>query len=530
MQTSPSLRASGLYSSLRRGVPARDWDTIVIGSGIAGMSCAAALGLAGQRVLLLEQHSVPGGMTHCFTRRGFKWDVGVHCVGEQGPHDVAGRLLAWLTAGRLEMRRLPETYERFWFPGDVQLTYSSDTHHFRAQLAAQFPAEASALRRYFELVDTVFDVARPFYALKATPLSVNRAGTAALGWLWRRHWSRRTREVLDSLFKDERLKSLLSAQWGYFGSPPSRSSFGMHAMVARHFYDGAFYPVGGAEAFARELLTTLKAVGGEAWVLAPVQRVMLESGRAVGVELPGGVSLRARRVVAGVGVLNSLRLLPEDHQRSGWAQRLDALPSSPAYLCLNLGFAGDLRAAGASETNNWLLESWDVDDAWWNIEDPEAVPPIAYLSFPSLKDPTHGQPLRHTGEVLTFVHWEAFQKWAGTQWRRRGPAYESLKAALCERLLAHLRRRLPTIMRHLVFHELSTPLSTAHFTRAWKGGIYGLETTPERFASTDLCAHTPIPGLYLTGGDVVAPGIAGALVSGVITASAIKPTLFRKLL
>lgn len=528
-----SLRGSSLYESAKRAPPSGAWDTIVVGSGISGMACAAALGKAGDKVLLLEQHTVPGGMTHCFSRHGFRWDVGVHCVGEQNSYDVGGKLLAWLTDGRLQMNRLPDTYERFWFPDGVQFTYSSDTATFRAQLEAAFPAERAALRRYFTLVSLVFDVARPFYALKATPLGFNKAATALLGWLWRRFWSRRTRDVMDGLFRDEKLKALLVAQWGYYGSPPSRSSFGMHAMVARHFFDGAFYPVGGAESFARTLLETVKACGGQTYVLAPVKRVLVEGGRARGVELESGQALRARRVVSAVGVKNTLAtLVPEALRQSAWARRLDALPTSPSYLCLNLGFEGDLRAAGASETNHWLMESWDVDHAIWDIEQPDAVPPIAYLSFPSMKDPSlpKTSPERHTGEVLTFVRWEAFAKWEATRWRRRGEDYEALKQGLVDRLVAHLRRRLPKIMAHLVFAELSTPLSTVHFTRSWHGGIYGLETTPERFASTDLVAHTPLKGLYLTGGDVVAPGVAGALVAGVLTASAIHPTLFRKLL
>ncbi len=528
-----SLRGSGLYHSLKQKTPEGHWDTIVVGSGIAGMACAAALTKGGQRVLLLEQHTVPGGMTHCFTRDGFRWDVGVHCVGEQGPKDVAGKLLAWLTDGELKMNRLPETYERFWFPDQCQLTYSSDTTHFRQQLKATFPDEREALDRYFKLVDLVFNVARPFYALKATPLGFNKFVTRLMGWMWQRFWNRRTREVFDELFKDERLKALLGAQWGYHGSPPSRSSFGMHAMVARHFYDGAYYPVGGSESFARTLLKTIQEGGSETYVLASVKNVVVEHGRAIGVDLEGGQRILADRVVSNAGVKSTINcLMPATYRETPWAKRLNALPMSPPYMCLNLGFEGDLRAAGASETNNWLMESWNIDDAYWDISDPNSVPPIAYVSFPSMKDPEIEQttPQRHTGEVLTFVHWEHFQNWENTEWKRRGESYESFKASLEARLIAHLKRRLPAIMKHLVFHELSTPLSTVHFTRSWKGGIYGYETTPERFASTDLTAHTPVKNLFLTGADVVTPGVAGALVSGVLTASAIRPSVFLKLL
>lgn len=61
-------------------------DAIVIGSGMGGMSAAGLLaGVAGQRVLVLEKHTEPGGLTHVFRRDGASWDVGLHYVGEVGP-------------------------------------------------------------------------------------------------------------------------------------------------------------------------------------------------------------------------------------------------------------------------------------------------------------------------------------------------------------------------------------------------------------------------------------------------------------
>ena len=75
------------------------WDTIVIGSGMGGMTTAAMLASFGERVLVLEQHYVPGGYTHMFKRQGYSWDVGVHAVGEVTPHTMTGRLLEYLSDG-----------------------------------------------------------------------------------------------------------------------------------------------------------------------------------------------------------------------------------------------------------------------------------------------------------------------------------------------------------------------------------------------------------------------------------------------
>ncbi|HLT38402.1 MAG TPA: NAD(P)-binding protein, partial [Enhygromyxa sp.] len=91
-------------------------DYLVIGSGMGGMCCAALLAKLGKRVLVLEQHYEPGGFTHTFKRRGFRWDVGVHAIGEVTERTMPGRLLAHLTDGRLRWTSLGPVYDEFYWP------------------------------------------------------------------------------------------------------------------------------------------------------------------------------------------------------------------------------------------------------------------------------------------------------------------------------------------------------------------------------------------------------------------------------
>src|SRR5690242_19972491 len=81
--------------------PPGPWDTIVVGSGMGGMTCAALLARLGQRVLVLEHHYVPGGFTQTFTRKGWTWDVGVHALGEVDERALLGKVLRELTGQRL---------------------------------------------------------------------------------------------------------------------------------------------------------------------------------------------------------------------------------------------------------------------------------------------------------------------------------------------------------------------------------------------------------------------------------------------
>jgi all-trans-retinol 13,14-reductase len=78
----------------------------------------------------------------------------------------------------------------------------------------------------------------------------------------------------------------------------------------------------------------------------------------------------------------------------------------------------------------------------------------------------------------------------------------------------------------VVVHEMSTPLTTHSFIGAEQGAIYGLEVSPRRFLSDSLRAKTPISELFLTGQDVVTPGVTGAMMGGVLSAAALEPRVY----
>jgi len=495
---------------------------------MGGMTAAALLAKLGERVLVLEQHYVAGGFTHMFSRPGYSWDVGVHAVGEVSERSMTGRVLAELTNRKLQWASLGEVYDEFHWPDGFRIDFPDTPQKFRENLVEKFPSEERAIDAYLELVRHVARGMKPYYLARTLPPSIAAVSDRLLARQAHDHLTKRTADVVASLTSDPKLRSMFTAQWGYYGSVPSRSSFAIQALVVKHFAWGAFYPVGGASQIALSLLQTVSDAGGWTRVATEVDEILVEAGRAVGVRLSDGEEIRSRRVISAANIGTTVRSMLPAHARGEWTRQVTALPTSSAHVCLYIGFKGDIRQAGASAANKWFYGTWSCEDDVWKVRpDQDELPPatVLYCSFPSLKDPRHdpGPELRHTGEVVTFVPWETFAPWRAGRWRKRGADYDAFKKRLEQRLLEQFLDNVPALRGMVDYVELSTPVSTDHFCRPVEGSIYGLEPTPERFSCRWLRPRSPIPNLLFAGSDVATVGVIGAMMGGLLAALSAEP-------
>jgi len=505
------------------------WDAIVIGSGIGGLAAGAALAKRGRRVLVLEQHSVAGGLTQTFRRRQWTFAPGVHYIGgvgpEPGPDNQFGRLLAWLTDGALTFAPCANPYDIVRLPG-FAFGISHPEAAYRDALSARFPRQHAAIAAWFEACDAARRSAFTLFALHSMP--------TWLAWglrLWRgaqaEHWARHSLAAELAKIDEPALCAVLGARWADYGAAPAQAPFVEHALVTGSYNAGAYYPVGGPARFAQTLVPAIEAAGGEVRLGCNVSQITTSGGRASGVAFECNDERRheqARHVISAMGVLNTVACLPPD-AAAAWQQTIRGLAPGVCAVSLYVGLEGDIAAAGASSANHWIYESDDVGALWRNPADDDA--PGIFVAFPSLKDPAcRDQP---TAEVVAVIDAATFAPWLAQPDDEHPEPYLALKSWIEERLLGQFLRHFPALRPMVRFHELSTPVTQRHYVRSPDGAMYGIEMSAERLTSPALHVRTPLPGLLLAGQDVISPGVPGAFMGGLLAAASVEPSLWPSL-
>jgi len=500
---------------------APEYDAIVIGSGIGGLTTAALLSDLGWKVCVLEQHYTAGGYTHSYDREGYEWDVGVHYIGDVGAKTRTRRMFDFLSGGKLEWAPMDEEYDRFYI-GDKVFCAHAGKQEFRDNLVAQFPDEEQAIDQYLQLLGSVGGALSLFGMERALKPWQRKVSAPFRKMKMPAHMLEKTYDVLSELTGNQDLIATICGQWGDMGLPPKQSAFMVHAMIARHYLYGGFYPVGGSWRIADTIIPKIQQAGGEVFTYARVKRIRIEDGRVAGVEMDDGHRIDCSCVVSSAGIENTFNHLLAEKWVTEFAydSSLTKVRPSMGHLGVYIGLQATAEELGLPRTNFWIYPSNDYDGAVQAFfDDPEAPFPVVYISFPSAKDPDYLN--RHPGtatiEIVAPAPYEWFEKWKGTTWGKRGDDYEAFKAELGERLMQHLYEKLPQLEGRVDYYEVSTPLSTEWFSGYQRGELYGLDHTPQRLQQDWLGPRTRIPGLWLTGQDTLTCGVTGAMMAGMLT-------------
>ena len=505
------------------------YDHLIIGSGIGGLTVATFLAKSGYKVAVIEQHYVPGGFMHAFKRKkGFKWDVGVHYIGGVGQEDRLKKIFDYLANDKLEWDYMSDIYDIAYISGELY-EFKAGKENFIKKMNLYFPDEKNAINKYLKLINQSNKRTNLFFIQKVfKPILSN-----TIGWIIRKRFEKfskkTTYEILKTITNNKKLISVLCAQFGDYGLTPKHSSFSMHALVVAHYMDGGYYPSGGPDNIVKKIIDNINLNEGRVYVNAKVNKIIVENNRVKGIMI-GKKFIETKSVFSNVGVNNTFNYLLSEKERKICGFELDKVNLSCGHFCLYVGLDNSDLKLKLPKHNIWWHKNYDFDKNFDNSSPFNASDQFAYISFPSSKDSywMKKNPDKVTIQMISYGKYEWFKKYEDQPWMKRSKEYKKMKVDFKNKMLKKLYNLFPETKGRVVQTEVSTPLSTKHFTQNQKGEIYGLEHTPNKFSLPFLRTETKIKGLRLVGQDITTVGVSGAMLSGLMAATVILKFKFWK--
>ena len=246
--------------------------------------------------------------------------------------------------------------------------------------------------------------------------------------------------------------------------------------------------------------------GGRVMLKAHVEQVLVENGRAVGVRLRDGSTVRARRaVISNASVWDTLRLLPERAVPKAFLEEAEATPDTGSFMHLHLGI--DATGLDNLDIHYSVIEDWSkpIDD----------VMNMFIVSIPTVLDPSLAPPGKHLVHIYTAGN-EPYALWEGL--KRGSPEYKRLKDERAEHLWRALERIIPDVRQRVETELVASPLTHEFFCRRFRGSYGpGWKAGQQTFPGPK---HIPLPGL-LHCGDSTLPGLGlpAAAASGMSAAN-----------
>jgi phytoene dehydrogenase-like protein len=499
----------------------------IIGSGMAGLTAAAVLAKDGHQVTVFEQFERPGGVTAPYEQvsagkehSGYHWDLGQLIIEGLGPDEPLGLILQDL--GVYSKLRLQVQDRGYVFP-DFEIKKPAEYAGPRWRidyLKSLFPQDAAGLDRYWQ------DYLR-FTRLTSAARKMGRAkGLERLAWqvrlyarllpfLSKMKWS--AQQLMDSYFQSPQLQAVFISILADFFTPPSQfPGLGVFALNPEAVYEkrmpreiapGAeqlyhYNILGGISTMVDALVEKIKALGGQVHCSSPVEKILIESGKVVGVFVNGETVLADLVIASGGAKETFFKLVGEENLTPEFIEKVKGQPLMDSVFMLHLGVDFDptpyLHGPVTYFYNTYDIEA-GLEEAHQGIYHEGEKGFVVHV--PSLHSPEMAPQGCHALTVYTVSP----DRLAEGSWAER-------KEAFADRLLELAEQRIPGLCQHIQTLQIITPeewRKRTHLDQHAFGGIAPIQNTPR------VPHQTPIEGLWFVG----AQSQSGGGVNNVIPAA-----------
>lgn len=474
---------------------------LIIGSGFGGLAAAIRLSVKGYRVEVLEKLDGPGGRAYVRRQDGFTFDGGPTIITVPFLFEELWALCGRKFSDDVDLR-LMDPFYRVRFDDGSHFNYSGDPQRMREEVARFDPTEVAGFDRFVEEADLCYSLGFEALGCKAFD-SIGDLFAAMPSMVRMRAW-RSMFSLVASHFKHPKLRMAMSLQTLLIGGNPF-SVTGVYSLInalERRF--GVYSAIGGTGALVRGMVNLLESRGVPVRLNAEVRKIVVEGGRATGVELANGEHLRADIVVSnGDTAWTYKNLIAPEHRRHWTDAKIDKGRYS---MSLFVWYFGTDRQYPDVPHHTMVLGPRYEGLLSDIFEDHKLTDDFSlYLHRPTATDPSVAPAGCDNFYVLAPVpHLDS-----GTNWETHAEPY---KEAVAKRLEETL---LPGLRAHIISSHVMTPQHFHDNLLSVKGAAFGLE--PVLLQSAWFRPHNrseDIENLFMVGASThPGAGMPGVLMS-----------------
>ena len=454
-------------------------QVIIIGSGMGGLSCGVILAKNGYDITVLEQGHQIGGCLQCFTRRGARFETGMHFIGSAAEGQTLDRILQYLEVKKdIQLSPLDKDgYDVVCLDGK-RYRFANGRQQFIEQMCIDFPHQRKQLNLYFDLIEKV-------------------SSASTLHTL-------RYAESDTAINTEYQLRSI--------NAEIDKTPFSTHAFIMDFFNQSAYRIVGGSDKIAQSMSRTIEKYGGHVIANSKVTKIICDETHATGVEVNGNNILPCDYVISDAHPQRTLELIDSKLIRPAFRNRIHSIPQTIGGFSVYLDFKDNIvpyqnyNFYGYNYGTPWDCDKYD-ESSW-----PKGY---LYMHFCQEEKPRFAK----TGVILSYMNMKDVEMWKGTKIGHRGKDYEAFKKHKAELLLDSVEQQFPGLRSSIKHYYTSTPLTYYDYTGTEGGSMYGIAHDIHLGVACRVPHRTKIPNVLQTGQNINSHGILGVSVGTIVTCS-----------
>lgn len=452
------------------------YDAIIIGAGNGGLAAAAQLAMKGAKILLLEQHNLPGGFATSFVRGRFEFETSLHELCDYGPATDKGGVRDMFEDNLnldAEFVEVPEAFRLILTdPGEeLDILMPFGIENFLDAIENEVPGSRDSVKKFFGLGEDI---------LNATTYIGQTKGNPDQKVLMQEHSNflkttpYTVEEVQNALNIPEKARKILNAYWVYLGLPTNKLNFTIYAiMTYLYLRRKAYVPKNRSHEYTTALDAKIREFGGKIEYKTRVEKILVESGKVIGVETSNGDHIKTNHVISNASptlVYNKL-IYPKSEVPEIAYKEVNARSHAVSGFVVYLGLDATVKELGLKDYNYFIYNNMNTEELYESLSKPE-TPKVQATICLNNAIPDCSPPGTSIVSITT-----AFRPGA---WDSVGSEdYFKVKSKIADDLIATFEKATGApIKDHIEEIEIATPQTWSRYTGTYNGIIYGYEPEP----------------------------------------------------